>query len=212
MPRPRDSSTKAYEAIFLALNEESKSWTQLLRETRLHKDTLSRRLKYLIGREMVRREKQGRGVIYSIIKSEPPEMGWEIPWQCLCMTKEDWEKYYAEVDVSTLHMRKFIYESRFRKLLYETVEKILSIPENKELNNKLIEKNMDDVSMGIFLQNYEKPFCLDCLDRTDELVQSIYSNATGEYICPKCGLVINRVPTYDSVYEYFKHYKPNNSN
>jgi len=209
MPRPRDSCVKSYELIFLALNEGSKSWAQLLEETDLHKDTLSRRLKYLSGREMVRREKRGRGVIYSIIKSEPPEMGWDIPWQCLCMTKEDWEKMYRDVDIELM---RFELTRRYNKFIYTEINKILALSNNNELYNKIMEEGMPDVKMSIFLQNLKTPFCLECLDKTKKLMRSNYNTDTGEYICPKCGLVIDKVQIYDNVYEYFKHYKPNNSN
>jgi len=185
MPRPRDSSTRSYELIWLVLIEGSKTWSELLEKTGLHRDTLSRRLKYLEGKDMIERVRNGRTVIYSIVKSEPPYMGWEIPWICIMMTQEDWDRKYDMLD-------SYIPVGfNARATMRRKVNEILNHPMNVELHKLLEEKEMlGEFIVGDMIENIRDPHCIECLERYSKLIKTKFDPIKDERCCPNCGLII----------------------
>jgi DNA-binding transcriptional ArsR family regulator/predicted RNA-binding Zn-ribbon protein involved in translation (DUF1610 family) len=204
MPRPRNSSPRSYELIWLALIDGEKTWTQLLGETGLHRDTLSRRLKYLVSQEMVKREKRGRLVYYSMVKYEPPYIGWEIRWIDHFMTKEDWDRKYEDIDIQIVQQQ---HEMRMEEKKREIVNRILDLPGNNELYEMLESKNMlGNVTVGQLRENYLTPYCLECIEKQKKLVKSKFIASEEKYVCPNCGIEITSDPRMRkmSKYEYFR--------
>lgn len=192
MPRPKGPSPEAVKRIYAVLVKGPKCFEDIWKETGLHRNTVGSTLGYLVQKNMLKRYREGHKKMYEMKKTQPPYYGWEIPWIELMMTKREKEMHYKRVEEE---VRKFWFQKeldgrvkQFRTAIYE---KLVKPPCNQELI-KVLEEIGIKVTPRILLENLKVPFCLECLKKEKKFVKAEFKKETGEFCCPKCGLVLQK--------------------
>jgi len=198
MGRQKDSSCNSYKKIHEALKSGPKCPTELHNLTHLNPNTVASRLKYLAEKDMVTSHREGRKVIYEIKKTRSPYGGWEIPWIDLMMNREDWKKKWKQIDeeIASFRLQREKNSSLLNK--YGQFSEFLEIPINKELLEGFEKAGIDWKSKtlielrNILRKNFRTPICLECLQKYKYPEYSKFYPETGEYICPKCNVVVEK--------------------
>lgn len=185
MPRPRKPANESIRRIYDCLISKSKCYGEIVDETELHGNTVGSTLNFLVKKELVKRMKKGHKTMYELLKTEPPHIGWKIPWIVLTMAPDDWRKKWkdvnAELKKSQDEMKAKRFEEKLGKFLYQQL-----IIFNPELTKLLDELGMDDVPLRRLLEHRERPYCLDCLKESRRWNRTRRIGA--EYVCEKCGI------------------------
>jgi len=193
MPRSKGHSPRVIRRIYAVLYEEPKWFERIVKEAGLSRKTVGKVLTYLVGKEMVKRHKEGTRTIYEIEKTLSPRCGWQIPWIRLIMTRRDWNMNWQRVDAETggYERRLSIYNERLLDFLREKL-----IKPNQELAEILEELGMTGTPLIRFLEHLERPYCLECLKEGRGWIRTGLRNR--KYICPCCELVAERVNLQES--------------
>gem|GEM_PF-5595086 len=214
MGRPKHSSPKTYRCIFYRLLKGPlclKDWKSTGLKSR---STVHKALKYLESRGLVKRERVGRSKPYRLVTvadklAEMPPISdlpsnWPTPdwpimseWLPLLTTKREWEKITREPPKEIRDWAK-----RILKQIRPSIElmgrygTISSEDEDRKIIDQLY-KAKPNQSLRELLTNWSRYkdglICPECLDK-GELVLAREDHETGEMICPRCGLVIDREP------------------
>jgi len=186
MARPKGPSPESIKRIYAALWKGPKSSGEIRKQTKLHGNTIGSTMNDLVNRKMVRWRKMGHKTMYEMVKTKPPEIGWEIPWIELMMTKEDWKAKWDRIDkLIRKDQMRIKWEKMFNEFAYEVL-----IKGNPELVKVLEETGLTDVPLQRLKENLDVPYCLECLTNHKQFHKPIYSIDTGEFSCPNCGLVV----------------------
>jgi hypothetical protein len=183
MVRPRDSSYHSYSLISDVLADgPPRCFEELWRLTRLHRNTLSSRLKYLVSEGLVMKTREKHRVQYALV--EPIDMmRWtEISWR---IWREIGKRKYLKV----------IREWRNTETV-PGLKKLENLPENQDLldSQELFEgfPEWKDLSpeqyysmLKINNDLTEKAICPECFH-----IGTVEDHSTYEIICPICGTVI----------------------
>lgn len=180
--RPRDSSYRSYSLILEVLGEGPRSFEELWKLTKLHRNTVSSRLKHLVSEGLLTKTRENHRVQYAV--AEP-------------------------IDVNKLveHIGQIMKELGKRKLLKtirecmekETVlglTKLENLPENQDLlkSQELLEGfpewkelSPDECYSMLKINNdlTEKLICPHCFH-----IGTVEDSYTDEVICPDCAYVI----------------------
>jgi DNA-binding HxlR family transcriptional regulator len=206
MPRPKDSSSRSYKLIYDALSSGERYFEELHYLTKLHRNTLSDRLKYLCSRGMIGRRKEGHRIYYALL--EPLTDGRNVlsirglKWMDYLETKHQREererKMYRSIkDI----MKEQQTANRFREAManeiskfHETLDELVETPESQEILNLTTDWqkiSMNDLCLILSLNKIvvnlssTKQICPECHHygtRTDP--------ETDEVVCEKCGIVV----------------------
>jgi hypothetical protein len=187
MPRFK-GSPRVIRRVYAVLYEEPKSFERIVIESRLSRKTVGKVLTNLVKGKMVRRHKEGTKTIYEIEKTLSPYYGWQIPWIRLMMTRGDWDmKWKRGVSEINSHGKiPDIYRKRLKDVLYDEF-----IHSNTKLVEILEELGIAGTPLIRFLEDLERPYCLECLGEGRGWVRTGLSNR--EYTCPCCALVVEQV-------------------
>jgi len=203
MPRPKNSSPKSYELIFNALITGPKCYSDIIKITGLHRNTVASRLKFLVNKGLVRKKRFKNKIIYELnIKYLDKHRGLISfdalkEWAYLMTTRENKYEYlnkYIELwfkldgdriaRIANEVIREFILEENKEKLEHEEVKKLIEI----------IKKRKEALPLKQVISHIEVPYCLECYEKYGKLIKCIYDSETNEHICPSCGLVARISP------------------
>jgi len=203
MPRPKNSSPKSYELIFNALITGPKCYSDIIKITGLHRNTVSSRLKFLVNKGLVRKKRVGNKMIYEFnikyLDKHRGLMSFEAlrDWAYLMTTRENKYEYldkYIELwlkfdgkriaRIANKAIREFILEENKEKLEHEEVKKFIEI----------IKERKESLPLQQVISHIEVPYCLECYKKYGKLIKGIYDPETNEYVCQECGLVIRTSP------------------
>lgn len=193
MPRPKNASYKSYRRIYDALYDGPRYFEDLRKATRLHRNTLAARLKFLVKEGLVSKRRVGNKTYYEISK--------QIRWKWLRYTWKPNPKEIREIKAKIKEFAKNELKRRkiFLKELVQPVEnfhskldKLVKLSENQEIlkimpqwNEIPIPKLWGIVVLNKLLVecNLEKLVCPNCY--SFDVVEEGYEN-----VCRKCGFVI----------------------
>jgi DNA-binding HxlR family transcriptional regulator len=201
--RPKGPSPTAIKRMYNCLNTGPKSLQEITTLTKMNKTYVSKTLKHLENKGMITRKKSGHKKLAEIVKGTPPEHGWEIPWIVDMMPEYEKKKFTDKIkqdikDYSYRSIHENI-EQRVNEQRKRTLDSALELEGNKELQ-RLAKENKVKITIGDLWKNPESPICYDCIKNKHKLVFSNYVEETGEYCCPKCGIVVRQ--DYDQTFMY----------
>jgi predicted transcriptional regulator len=186
MVRPRDSSYQSYSLILDALVDGPRSFEELWKLTKLHRNTVSSRLKHLVSKGLVTKTREKHRVQYALV--EPMDMNkWnELSWQIM---KEMRKRKFL----------KLIRESMYTEIILG-LGKLENLPENQDLlkSQELLEGfpeweelSPEDFYLMLKLNNglTEKEICPECFR-----IGIVEDHLITEIACPECGFVIEDEP------------------
>ena len=198
MPRPKNSSPKSYELIFNALITGPKCYSDIIKITGLHRNTVSSRLKFLVNKGLVRKRRIGNKMIYEFnikyLDKHHGLMSFEAlrEWAYLMTTRENKYEYldkyielWFKIDGDSIAervnevIRELILEANKAKLEQEAAKELIEIAK----------KRKEALSIEEVISHLKIPICLECYEKYGKKIQCVYDPETNEYVCPECGLV-----------------------
>jgi len=197
MPRPKNSSPKSYELIFNALIDGPRCYSEIIEETNLHRDTVASRLTFLVEERLIQKHKDGRKMMFDIIRNRELDLNWVYRWTFLMVTKNIKFSGFMQKFTKLLEVTNFEKSSEnARKVLDNALRKKydekINISESQEFLKKAHEKNVP-IYLHQILENLESPFCLECLDNYGVLYRSKCIIEGYKYNCLNCGVEIYRI-------------------
>ena len=188
MASTMQSSAETMRSIFDLLICAPSCPTEIHKKTGLHGSTVNVALNFLVQSGLVSKERNGQRVLYSLVRLDE---GWFKPWIKLVQPKEE--------AAAPSKIGKQMSNSRLRKELDRQVSnlrerfgKLVEAPLNDELIDTLI-KFQKDVAHQLILSDFEKPFCLECLNNDKSFFPMFLIQDSNEFCCPNCGITIQRL-------------------
>ena len=196
MPRPYGPSPESIRRIYDVLLKGPKSFENIWKETKLHRNTVGYTLGVLVKRRFLNRKMEGHRAIYTMEKPEPISIGWDIPWIDLMTTKEEKDTHFRIVEQKVEQdVRKFQFQLELEKRIELRNDKIHKRLVNHPQNRKLVEVAQKVglvITPRILLKNLTTPYCLKCAKEKKRLDDPIFDNDSKELICSNCGLILGK--------------------
>jgi DNA-binding transcriptional ArsR family regulator len=193
VPRPKNASYKSYRRIYDALYDGPRYFEDLRKATRLHRNTLATRLKFLVKEGLVSKRRAKNRTFYEISKQNV--------WRWLRYT---WKPNPKEISQAKAQIKEFAKNELKRREIFleelikpvqdfhSKLDKLAKLPESQEILEIIPQRSEMPICKlwGILVLNkflvecnLERLVCPNCY--SFDVAEEGYEN-----VCRKCGFVI----------------------
>ncbi|MCJ7631965.1 hypothetical protein MUP77_06170 [Candidatus Bathyarchaeota archaeon] len=183
MVRPKDSSYRSYSVILDVLDERPRSFDEFWKLTKLHRNTVSSRLKHLVSEGLVTKTRQKHRILYAMVEPMDATKWSELSWRIM---KEIGKRKLMKVITEWMKMETASGLTKLENLpesqdLLESRELLEGFPEWKELSpdeyRSMLRLHIDLIK-GLI--------CPECFS-IGTIVEDYFTHET---VCKKCASVI----------------------
>jgi DNA-binding transcriptional ArsR family regulator len=212
--RPQGSSPASYQKLYVRLLK-GPLWVEDWKSTGLPRSVVRYRLRYLIQKGLVELKQEGKKKLFQLkpMQNQNGTITLEgIRWSSLLHPISRKEKRFLKRQVMRNVKKTAKLEDQNLKILeffakgMDDADKIIALPENKEILNALNEVGIDwknvpipNLLKFIISPKIDETICMDCLKK-GKIVYLFFDSENGEVVCPEEAIVKRR--------DIFEVYRP----